>query len=156
MHLNRKQKFLYHLYRLFEALKDSDSTTGGSFGDYYFRDSVDHSSSESQLMGTSHRSSRSQTPVLRGSRLPLLPTARPPVTQPIPRLPNRSFSLVRVFIPSFLIAAFSLFTVVILVLETDYEILGSLRRAPEMIALRRLYYEPTKEFFKCKFSSGET
>lgn len=139
---------------LFQALKDSDSTTGGSFGDYYFRDSVDHSSSESQLMGTSHRSSRSQTPVLRGGRLPLVPTERPPAPQPAPRVPTRNFNLVRVFIPSFLIAAFSLLTLVVLVLETDYEILGSLRRAPEMIALRRLYYEPTKEYFRSKFSSG--
>ncbi|KAG8327286.1 FERM domain-containing protein 5 [Homalodisca vitripennis] len=137
--------------------KDSDSSVGG-FGDYYFRDSMDHSSSESQLLGTSHRSSRSQTPVLRGGRIPLPPTttARPPAPgpSPAPHTATRTFNLLRVFIPSFLIAAFSLVIVIIFVLETDYEILGSLRRAPEMITLRRLYYEPTKEFFRLKFSSG--
>lgn len=135
------------------AHKDAESVGGAGYGDYYFRDFMDHSSSESQLVGASHRSSRSQTPVLRGGRLPL-PPMRPPAPPPQISHTPRSFSLVRVFIPSFLIAAFSLFVIVILVLETDYEALGTLRRAPEMISLRRLYYEPTKEYFRAKFSTS--
>ncbi|XP_054278606.1 FERM domain-containing protein 5-like isoform X1 [Macrosteles quadrilineatus] len=137
--------------------KDSESVMG-NFGDYYFRDSMDHSSSESQLVGASHRSSRSPTPVLRGGRLPLPPTAplsRPPPPALPPRTVTRRFKFIRVFIPSVVIAAISLVTIVILALETEM-LGGSLRRAPEMIAIRRLYYEPTKEFFKSKFSSRAT
>lgn len=137
-----------------QAQKELDTTSRGMYGDYYFQDSMDHSSSESQLVGTSHRSSRSQTPILHSRRLPLPPTVRPHVPQPAFRTHSSNFSLVRLFVPSFVIAAFSLITLVILVLETDYEVLGSLRRAPEMIALRRLYYEPTKEYIQSKFSQG--
>lgn len=142
------------------GLKDSEQMgSGGGFCDYYFRDSMDHSSSESQLVGASHRSSRSQTPVLRSSKIPLPPALTPARPQPTPTTPlntnnrvsNRTFNIIRIFVPSFVITAVSLLVIVILVLETDYEILGSLRRAPEMITLRRLYYEPTKEFFKSKF-----
>lgn len=143
------------------GLKDSEQLgSGGGFCDYYFRDSMDHSSSESQLVGASHRSSRSQTPVLRSSKIPLLPPALTPARpQPTPNTPlninnrvsNRTFNMIRIFVPSFVITTVSLLVIVILILETDYEILGSLRRAPEMITLRRLYYEPTKEFFKSKF-----
>lgn len=122
-------------------------------GDYLFRDSLDHSSSESQLVGASHshRSSRSQTPILRpGSKIPL----PPPRPSPVPtHSRSKSFSLLRVFVPSFLLTALSLILIVIIVLETDYEVLGALRRLPEMVTLRRLYYEPIKEYFKSKFSS---
>lgn len=141
-------------------MKDSEQLGGGvGFCDYYFRDSMDHSSSESQLVGASHRSSRSQTPVLRSSKIPLPPALTPARPQPTPttslninnRVSNRTFNIIRIFVPSFVITTVSLLVIIILVLETDYEILGSLRRAPEMITLRRLYYEPTKEFFKSTF-----
>lgn len=132
-------------------LKEPDQTLGTN--EYLFRDSLDHSSSESQLVGTSHshRSSRSQTPVLRaGSKLPL----PPPRPSPVPtNQRSKSFSLLRVFIPSFLLTALWLIVIVIIILETDYEVLGFIRRSPEMVTLRRLYYEPTKEYFKAKFSS---
>ncbi|XP_075216636.1 FERM domain containing isoform X2 [Lycorma delicatula] len=132
-------------------LKEPDQSLSTS--EYLFRDSVDHSSSESQLVGASHshRSSRSQTPVLRaGNKLPL----PPPRPSPVPTNPrSKSFSLLRVFIPSFLLTALSLIVIVIIVLETDYEVLGAIRRAPEMVTLRRIYYEPIKEYFKAKFSS---
>ncbi|RZF37460.1 hypothetical protein LSTR_LSTR015869 [Laodelphax striatellus] len=131
---------------------------------------MDHSSSESQLLGVgggggggshSHRSSRSQTPVLRSAnaaasnKLALPPATasalRPP---PISAPPARTFSLLRAFVPSFILTTLSLLVIVVVILETDYEALGALRRAPEMIALRRLYYEPAKQFLKSKWSAS--
>ncbi|RZF32960.1 hypothetical protein LSTR_LSTR000830 [Laodelphax striatellus] len=150
-------------------LKDQDALLLGA-SDYLFRESMDHSSSESQLLGVgggggggshSHRSSRSQTPVLRSAnaaasnKLALPPATasalRPP---PISAPPARTFSLLRAFVPSFILTTLSLLVIVVVILETDYEALGALRRAPEMIALRRLYYEPAKQFLKSKWSAS--
>ncbi|XP_067002691.2 FERM domain-containing protein 5 [Anabrus simplex] len=129
------------------------------FDDYYFRDSFDHSSSESQLVelsgsgqkqqlltsstggGLSHRS----TPVTRtktSSKLSLQPTPTHSTAG------SRRFNLLQVFVPSFLFVAVSLAVATILVLESDCDVLSSVRRWPEMVTLRRDYYEPAKEYLR--------
>jgi hypothetical protein len=135
------------------------SDVGAGFSDYYFRDSLDHSSSESQLIGASHRSSRSPTPVSipRTTKIPLPPpqssdSSTSKVT-PTRVSPHSRFHFMRVFLPSFLVAAVLVITVIVIVLETDTEAFGALRRAPEMVALRVHYYERIKQYFKSHTSS---
>ncbi|KAK7872685.1 hypothetical protein R5R35_002676 [Gryllus longicercus] len=147
--------------------------TSHGFDDYYFRDSFDHSSSESQLVdtviggkpgvqhlspsvgggGLSHRS----TPVSRGraaSKLSLqapVPATATPGPAPASGSPRR-FNLLQVFVPSFLFVALSLAVGAVLVLESDCEVLSSVRQWPEMVTLRQEYYEPAKEYVRQRFA----
>lgn len=54
--------------------------------------------------------------------------------------------------PSFLFVAISLIAATVLVLESDSDLLSNVRRMPEMIALRKEYYEPAKEFLAKRIS----
>ena len=54
--------------------------------------------------------------------------------------------------PSFLCVVLSLALATVLVLESDCEVLGTMRRWPEMVVLRRDYYEPVKEFLRQKLA----
>lgn len=54
--------------------------------------------------------------------------------------------------PSFLCVVLSLALATVLVLESDCEVLGTVRRWPEMVVLRRDYYEPVKEFLRQKLA----
>ena len=65
-------------------------------------------------------------------------------------VPARSFNLLHVFVPSFLVVALVLATVLIVVLESDSELLGGLRNMPEMVILRQEYYEPAKDYLRQK------
>ncbi|XP_022191859.2 FERM domain-containing protein 5 isoform X2 [Nilaparvata lugens] len=141
------------------GLQDSGLLVSGS--EWVLRESFDHSSSEGLGVvglgggGGGRSSSRSQTPVLRSAApVALRPPPTPPATAATHAHTTRTFSLLRAFVPSFIITTLSLLVIVIVVLETDYETLGALRRAPEMIALRRLYYEPAKQFLKAKLMSS--
>lgn len=129
------------------------------FSDYYFRDSFEHSSSESQLIDNSyrsydttnpsHRSSRSQTPQSHShsdGRVCLVNSNQSNrITQR-----NRKFQLFRAFIPSFVIITLFLAVATVIMLETDCELFGSLRNLPEMISLRYQIYEPLKRYLKEK------
>lgn len=129
------------------------------FSDYYFRDSFEHSSSESQLIDNSyrsyeatnpsHRSSRSQTPLSHSQLdgricLPNVSHQRRTVQR------NRRFNLVRAFVPSFVIVTVFILFATVVMLETDCEFFGSLRNIPEMISLRYQVYEPIKKYFRDK------
>ncbi|KAF4529180.1 hypothetical protein B566_EDAN017548 [Ephemera danica] len=127
--------------------KEDSFDSGGvpGYGEYYFRDSFDHSSSESQLdMGgrvsgmTTTREGLALQPHLGGPPTPL---------------PTRSFNLLRVFVPAFLFAALILTAVLIVVLESDSELLSGLRGLPEMVILRQEYYEPAKEYIRQKLGN---
>lgn len=129
-----------------------DGETGHSFDDYYFRDSFEHSSSESQLVevaGPTLKQTHVGTPVAHTPGKLLPPLQAPVSASPQTGITSgRRFNLLQVFVPSFLLVAISLAVATVLVLESDCEVLGSFRRWPEMIVLRRDYYEPTKEFFR--------
>ncbi|XP_053974673.1 FERM domain-containing protein 5 isoform X6 [Hylaeus anthracinus] len=132
----------------------------GDANDYYFRDSFDHSSSESQLLDSSGKPhSRSVTPVpkmqkLQNSKLCLQQQQHQHQQQPGRRLDSKlrhkSLRIVRLFIPAFVLAITVLFIVVVLVFETDTMLFNSLRKTPEMVALRNQYYVPIKEFLRTK------
>lgn len=150
-----KQKQLK--YKLLSVLKDDSMDR---FSDYYFRDSFEHSSSESQLIDNSyrtydttnpsHRSSRSQTPLSHSQIdgricLPNTSHARRQTQR------TRRFNLIRAFLPSFLIVTVLIILMTVIMLETDCELFGSLRNIPEMVSLRYQIYEPVKKFIRDKF-----
>ncbi|KAK6630531.1 hypothetical protein RUM43_014516 [Polyplax serrata] len=142
--------------------------------DYDFRDSFDRSSCDSQLqdsitkttLSPSLRSSRSQSPqhtcrLKKQTSKPSLPTTDfvqltsaplPGVVQPKASTIEENsssigkFNLFQVFVPSFLFVAISLFAATILILESDSDLLNNIRGLPEMITLKKHYYEPVKEF----------
>lgn len=130
---------------------------------YYNRDPIEHSSSESHITGTaSHRSSRSQTPILKGNihfthNVPIDETtrySRPPVHSDYSTFDDnakpssRSCSFLRACLPSIILTVLSLLVVMVIAFETDTEFFALLRRAPEMVLIRRQYYEPAKEQVK--------
>lgn len=133
------------------------------FNDYYFRDSFEHSSSESQLVENSykgyeahpsHRSSRSQTPLSQGADSRLCVHHEPFYnTTAKSTQSSQKFSIVKVFIPSLIFVLIFIGFLTIVMLETDCELFGSLRNIPEMIYLRYHFYEPWKQYFRKKIVS---
>ncbi|CAG9796357.1 unnamed protein product [Diatraea saccharalis] len=116
--------------------------------DYGLRDSFEHSSSESGVTHVSH------TPVsagagagagagVGGEEWGRVSTGPPPAAP-------RPFSLVRAFVPSFLFVWASLAVAALLLFETDWPPLRDLKRRPEIVALRRHYYTPLKEYLRRK------
>ncbi|KAL0134325.1 hypothetical protein PUN28_001254 [Cardiocondyla obscurior] len=148
----------------FDRSGQRDAAVGqheGEVNDYYFRDSFDHSSSESQLLDASGKPhSRSVTPVpkmqkLQNSKLSLQQQQQQHRHQGARRaaagkLRHRSLHIIRIFIPAFMLTITVLFIVTILVFETDTTLFNSLRKTPEMVALKSQYYIPIKEFLRTK------
>jgi hypothetical protein len=140
------------------ALSVSVGQHEGETNDYYFRDSFDHSSSESQLLDASGKPhSRSVTPVprmqkLQNSKLCLQQQQQQhhQSRRSYGKLRHKSLHVVRLFIPAFMLIITVLFIVTVLVFETDTTLFNSLRKTPEMVALRSQYYVPIKEFLRTK------
>lgn len=61
---------------------------------------------------------------------------------------GRKFSLVSVFVPSFIVMLTLLFGAAIFVIESDPESFKAVKQWPEMISLRYQYYEPAKKFVR--------
>nr|XP_031834840.1 band 4.1-like protein 4 isoform X1 [Nomia melanderi] len=146
-----------------EAATRQERTVGqheGDVNDYYFRDSFDHSSSESQLLDASGKAhSRSVTPVpkmqkLQNTKLCLQQQQHQHQQQagrrPDNKSRHKSFRIVKLFVPAFVLTITVLFVVIVLVFETDTMLFNSLRKTPEMVALRNQYYIPIKEFLRTK------
>lgn len=57
---------------------------------------------------------------------------------------GRRFSLVHVFVPSFVVMLTLLFLVAIFIIESDPESFKAIKQWPEMVSLRIHYYEPMK------------
>ncbi|XP_043280425.1 FERM domain-containing protein 5 isoform X4 [Venturia canescens] len=139
---------------------------GDSTNDYFFRDSFDHSSSESQLIdgaGKPHNRTSTSVPKmqkLQNAKLCLqatstTTTATATTTIATSRRDHRTkqqqnIQIVRLFIPAFLLTVLVLFVLIVVVFETDATMFNSLRKTPEMIALRNQYYAPIKEFLRTK------
>lgn len=123
------------------------------FSDYYFRDSFEHSSSESQLIDNSyrydttnpsHRSSRSQTPLPHSQ---LVPNSSPKIVQNRPQK-GRKFNTIGAFLPVFVAVTVLAFVVIIIILEVDFSFFDIVRNIPEIITFKHHLYEPIKTFFK--------
>lgn len=142
------------------VLKD-DSTD--RFSDYCFRDSFEHSSSESQLIDSgyrgyettnpSHRSSRSQTPLSHShiDRLYLPNTAS--VNRQRSPLKARKFNMMKTFVPTFVAVSVFVLILTVTILETDIEYLGRIQNIPEVASFKYHFYEPVKQYIKKKFLS---
>lgn len=143
---------------IFAVLKDDSMDR---FSDYYFRDSFEHSSSESQLIDSyrgyettnpSHRSSRSQTPLSHSQvdgRI-CLPNTTHSVQTSVKK--PRKFNVVGAFVPTFIIVTIFVLIATVVLLETDCELFGSVRNIPEMVSLKYQFYEPIKQYFRSKMS----
>ncbi|XP_012265922.2 FERM, ARHGEF and pleckstrin domain-containing protein 1 isoform X2 [Athalia rosae] len=118
--------------------------------DYYFRDSFDHSSSESQLLDATGKShSRSVTPVpkmqkLQNSKLCLQ-------VKKSGKMSHKRLRIIKIFVPALMLTIVVLCIVTVLIFETDTALFNSMRKTPEMVALRNQCYAPIREFLKSKF-----
>ncbi|CAG9828660.1 unnamed protein product [Diabrotica balteata] len=132
------------------------------FSDYYFRDSFEHSSSESQLVDNyrgyettnpSHRSSRSPTPLSHShvdSGRIYLPSAAQSIPPPVKK--PKKFNILGAFIPSLVIVLVLALISTIIVLESDWEFFNSVRNVPEIMSLKYQVYEPIKQYWRSKIS----
>ena len=132
------------------------------FSDYYFRDSFEHSSSESQLIDNnyrgydttnpSHRSSRSQTPLSHSQvdgRICLPNTTHNIQTN---TKKCKKFNVIGAFVPTLIIVTIFVLIATVIMLETDWELFSTLRNIPEIVTLRYQIYEPVKQYFRNKMS----
>lgn len=58
---------------------------------------------------------------------------------------GRRFSLLHVFVPSFVVMLILLFVMAIFIIESDPESFRTIKEWPEMVSLRFHYYEPLKK-----------
>lgn len=142
----------------------------GSFSEstlYQNREQMDHSSSDSHVTGgsTSLRSSRNPTPVPKGSvhfssdvsGADVAADSRyyrsnyTPYEGADTSICSRTCSFLKACLPSVILTLTSLLVVMVIVFETDVEFFALLRRAPEMVMIRRQYYEPAKEQIQVVF-----
>ncbi|XP_052757766.1 FERM domain-containing protein 5 [Galleria mellonella] len=121
--------------------------------EYSLRDSFEHSSSES---GATHASGGGSgggggaaAGAAGGGGGPL-PDEWSRLAAPALQPPPRPFSLLRAFVPSFLFVWLSLALAALLLFETDWPPLRALKHKPELVALRRHYYAPLKEYLRRK------
>ncbi|XP_033212753.1 FERM domain-containing protein 5 isoform X2 [Belonocnema kinseyi] len=122
----------------------------GDSNDYYFRDSFDHSSTESQLIDPTGKSqSRSVTPVPKMQKLQNSKLHSQSRLTGV-KIKQKSLRVVKLLIPAFMITITVLFVAIVLIFETDSTLFNSLRKTPEMVALRNQYYLPIKEFLRNK------
>ncbi|XP_067204691.1 FERM domain-containing protein 5 isoform X2 [Linepithema humile] len=137
----------------FDRSKRQEVSVGqheGEANDYYFRDSFDHSSSESQLLDASGKPhSRSVTPV---PKMQKLQNSKLCLQQQQHRQGRRAASgklrhRRHVLFITTIILTITMFIVTVLVFEMDT--FNSLRKMPGMVALSQ-YYVPIKEFLRTK------
>ncbi|XP_046752103.1 FERM domain-containing protein 5 isoform X2 [Diprion similis] len=133
-----------------DALSNTVGADEADTNDYYFRDSFDHSSSESQLLdATGKPHSRSVTPVpkmqkLQNSKLCLQ-------VQGSGKVSHKRLHVIKIFVPALMLTIVVLCIVTVLIFETDTALFNSMRKTPEMVALRNQCYAPIREFLKSKF-----
>lgn len=131
--------------------------------DYYYRDSFEHSSSESGLtcpgethIGLTHRPGTTNNALHITSGYQHLTSNNSAVvnqqnaTNSAKHL--KKFSIINAFIPSFIFVVIFLILFTIYILETESELFLKLKNLPEMLHLKRDYYLPVKEFFLSKIN----
>ncbi|XP_066158142.1 FERM domain-containing protein 5 isoform X1 [Euwallacea fornicatus] len=126
------------------------------FSDYYFRDSFEHSSSESQLIDNSyryettnlsHRSSRSQTPLPPSQVDGRIHNNTPNQIQN-QSSKNRKMKRIGAFLPAFMAVTVFVIIAIVFVFESDNSICEGIRNIPEIGMVRHHVYEPIKTFFR--------
>ncbi|KAF5284846.1 hypothetical protein FQR65_LT13398 [Abscondita terminalis] len=129
------------------------------FSDYYFRDSFEHSSSESQLVenssrmietNPSHRSSRSQTPLLHYQMDGRINMPNAPIKKS-----RRLFISIKTC-GVILIVLLGFVALTTLIFESNYEIFIRCRNNPEIISLKVTYWDPLKQYLRRKADATST
>lgn len=139
--------------------------------DYYFRDSFEHSSSESGFTGgLNDGTNRLLNHTSEHHHHHLASTAS--ATHPHGLISNnanivnqqnasnnaknaKQFSLVSAFVPSFLFVIVIVIISTIIILESDAELFVSFKNLPEIISLKYQYYQPLRKLITGIFSDVE-
>lgn len=130
--------------------------------DYYtFRDSFEHSSSESGFTNLTDTRIGMKAPngagaennhhsISNNATNSMMMTAQQQnaMNSAKKAMGARRLSLVHVFVPSFVLMLTCLFVVAIFIIESDSEALQRIKHWPEMVSLRYLYYEPAKNYLR--------
>ncbi|KAK0169162.1 hypothetical protein PV327_002906 [Microctonus hyperodae] len=142
-----------------------DSSVGGGLAseadtnDYLFRDSFDHSSSESHLLidniGKSSNTDSSYRSVITPvPRMQKLQNASKLCLQPVDGgqsiIGKSKTRFVRLFVSAFVLTVTILFIIVVIVFETDSIVFENIRKTSEMMTFKSQYYIPIKEFLRTK------
>lgn len=143
------------MFRLFTGMDNHD------FSDYYFRDSFEHSSSESGFTNClndgrlgpnrllNHTSDHLSTHHPHHHSHALISNNAAVVNQQNASNSAKNakkFSILNAFVPSFLFVIVVLVISTIFVLESDSDLFASFKNLPEMISLKYQYYQPLKKF----------
>lgn len=67
-----------------------------------------------------------------------------------------SLSFLRQTLLPIVFALFMILMVIIIVLESDFDIIATIRKAPEIAAFKKNYYEPGKDFLMRRFIRSKT
>ncbi|XP_055681119.1 FERM domain-containing protein 5 isoform X1 [Lutzomyia longipalpis] len=129
--------------------------------DYYYRDSFEHSSSESGLTLTESRlqrqfSTSDQAPAVVAHAVNHAAASAHLIHQQNATNMAKSakkFSLIQAFVPSFIFVVLVLVLSTIFIIESDSEMFVGLKNWPEMVCLRYEYYQPLKDFLIKKIGS---
>ncbi|XP_055385006.1 FERM domain-containing protein 5 [Condylostylus longicornis] len=140
-----------------------ESTNNTEFLEYYFRDSFEHSSTESGLTNPyseGHRGlfqhpthllySKKTGKQGKANALSLINNEDSKFSKKMYES-SKKFQLLKVFIPSFIFVAATTFFFVVVIIESELECFAYLRNLPEMINLKYQYYLPIKNYLKKKW-----
>ncbi|XP_055545781.1 FERM domain-containing protein 5 isoform X2 [Wyeomyia smithii] len=148
-----------------EEARKTNGESNDHLSDYYFRDSFDHSSSESgfasnvienrlgshlhhrQTYTSDHISSLAMHSMANNSSIVQQQNASNSAKN------LKKFSLIQAFVPSFFFVVVVLAVSAVYILESDSEMFSTMKNWPEMICLRYQYYQPLKEFLTKKFGA---
>lgn len=148
----RRKQFL-HIFIFLSCLDNGD------LADYYFRDSFEHSSSESGYttnydalrMGPNrlhnHNTTDNFTFQLHHPNSTSSSTAMANQQNAINSAKNmKKFSILHAFIPSFIFVIVVLVVGTVFILESESDNFVTLKNIPEMMSLNYQYYQPFKDF----------
>ncbi|XP_021700902.1 FERM domain-containing protein 5 isoform X1 [Aedes aegypti] len=148
-----------------EEARKTNGESNDHLSDYYFRDSFDHSSSESGFTSNvienrlgSHLLHRQTYTSDNISSLAMHSMANNSALIQQQNASNsaknvKKFSLIQAFVPSFFFVVVVLAVSAVYILESDSDMFSTMKNWPEMICLRYQYYQPLKEFLAKKFGA---
>lgn len=136
------------------------------YSDYYFRDSFEHSSSESGLTNYMNDVRLGPNRLLNHTSDHMTSHHTHGINSNNSTMVNqqnasndaknaKKFSIVNAFVPSFLFVIAVLVVSIIFVLESDSELFSTFKHLPEMVSLKYQYYQPLKKLIISLFSKTE-
>lgn len=142
-----------------EEARRHNGESNDHLSDYYFRDSFDHSSSESGFVtnvhDNNHRHRHNTTSNMTdGIQLKyqnqLSNNAMNQQNATNSAKTIKKFSIIHAFIPSFIFVVIILAISAVFIFESDSDLFINIKNWPEMICLKYQYYQPLKDFISKK------